>query len=127
MHLWEAKHPYACADGNYHSNEWTFRFGSWSDFIDEWGAADKDYNLVFRWDWRPETDDWARLTERGKTGGGELQICYVLQRKGCYATCFVQVEGTNEDAVRKWLADKAEHMRKIWSPLLTTPPSPPLP
>lgn len=117
MHIWDPKHPYYCNEGNYHSNDWTFRFPSWADFREDWGDADEDYNLVFRWDWRVNTGDDELPTEAGKRGDGELQICYVLQRKGCYATCFVKVRGEDEAEVRAWLAAKWEHMKRIWSPL----------
>ncbi len=126
-HLWEVKHAYACSDGNYHSNDWTFRFSSWSEFVDDWGAADEDYNLVFRWDWQVDVDDNDDPTEAGRRGDGTLQICYILQRKGCYATCFdgvrefsvrlVKVTRDDEKDVREWLLQKHRHLLSLWLPL----------
>jgi hypothetical protein len=120
MHLWEAKHAYYCADGNWYNNECTTRHHSWGDFILDMGEADEDYNLVFRWDWKPETDDEGNLTERGKAGHGTLQICYMQQRKGKYVTHFVEVDGSDEDAVRAFLEPKMRHLMSLWAPLSAT-------
>lgn len=52
-HLWEVKHRYYCNEGNYFSSDPSLgpRYKAFADFMEEWGDADPDYNLIFRWDW----------------------------------------------------------------------------
>ena len=56
-HLWEADHAYYCNDGNYLKNGYLHEHASWSDFAGDNEAIDFDLNLLFRWDWKGETDD----------------------------------------------------------------------
>ena len=102
--LWEADHPYYCNDGNFFDNGCTDNHDSWRDFVTEQGDADKDMNLVFRWDWK-------------SVGRERLQICWMTQRKGYYRTSFVYVERANEPEIRAWLADRFSHLLKLWEPL----------
>lgn len=118
MHLWEVKHSYYCNDTNWYSNDCTHHCDSWPEFARDWGNLDDDYNLVFRWDWKAEIDDDERMTERGKTGHGILQVCYMQQRKGKYVTVFVKVTGDDEQAVREWLAPKMRHLMSLWTPIV---------
>lgn len=119
-HLWEIDHPYYCNDANYLAdyrlNHGITEFDSWNDFMDEFGDADKDYNLVFRWDWkRSDPDDY---DEDETVPGDKLHIYYMMQRKGFFQTMIVRVVEEDEPFVINFLRDYAEHMKKIWEPLL---------
>ena len=124
--LWEIKHPYYCEDGNYYADGYTqtiFRYDSWSDYMEEFADADKDYNLVFRWDWKvADPDDY---DTEGEFGDPEevpteeyLHLYHMAQRKGAFWTHIVKVTHEDEPSVREYLAGYAEHMRKIWEPFL---------
>lgn len=129
MHLWEANHPYYCNDTNYLANgslgHGQHRYESWADFHEEWSLehTDMDYNLVFRWDWKKaDPDDWDLAGEYGvpeELPGDTLHLYYMMQRKGFFQVCLVQLTEDDEPAVREFLSAYADHMRKIWEPLLS--------
>lgn len=105
-HLWEFEHPYYTSDTNFLSNDYTHRAGSWGEFIDEMGGFDIDLNLVVRWDWR---------TPEGPGERHELQLTYVLQRKGIYMVWLVTVTPDDEAAVREFLQPHWERLRENWA------------
>jgi len=108
--LWDVNHPYHCNDGNFFSNDCVDNHDSWRDFVAEQGDADKDMNLVFRWDWTATDKDEAHPRH-------VLQICWTAQRKGIYRTSFVRVEERDEPAIRAWLVERFTHLLKLWEPL----------
>jgi hypothetical protein len=113
-HLWEYDHPYYCNDGNYYANDTVFYHDSWALYMKEFADADKDYNLVFRWDWKRPVDD-----EFGEFAPDDaLHLYHMAQRKGAFWVHIVRVEEADEDSVREYLTEYAEHMKKIWEPLL---------
>ena len=119
MHLWEAKHPYYCNEGNYYAREsCEAYYKSWADFMEEEGAADKDYNLVFRFDW-DENDGEDDPTFNGDTNyrNGKLKLFYMGQRKGLYRWSIVEVCRADEPAVIDFLRERWEHMQTLWAPL----------
>lgn len=121
-HLWEVDHPYYCADGCYYVGGLDWRdvhaeWESWADFIEEWGDADLDMNLLFRWDWEvPDPDDYVLEEE---TMPGERVFLYMYgQRKAKPMSHAVTVTREDEPVIREYLRVRAEHMRKLWEPLL---------
>ena len=122
-HLWEANHPYYCNDGNYFSNDTVFYYNSWSEYLDEFGDADRDMNLVFRWDWKiPDPNDYDLAGEFGEPEElpveETLHLYHMGQRKGAFYVHIVDVERSDEESIREYLTDYAEHLKKIWEPLL---------
>ena len=124
-HLWECKHPYYCTEGNYFSSQHTYQtiwpFASWADFIEEMGNADKDYNMLFRWDWEEPTED--NEGEELPTGdvdinerNGKLKLYFMIQRKGFHLTSIVDVCRADEEAVIEYLKPKLEHLKSLWAP-----------
>jgi len=118
MHLWEIDHDYYCNDANYYSRDSTMEYASFEAFMEEWdGAPAGSYDLLFRWDWKAETDeDSDELSEAGKAGKGVLKLYWMGQRKGLFKVSLVDVEGTDEERVRVWLQQHLEHMVKLWAP-----------
>lgn len=129
-HLWEVDHPYYCNEGCFfyssvdtgsyrvHTN-----IGSWSEFMAlGWGNSDLDMNLVFRWDWdKADPDDYEYEIEHDPSfelPGDVLKIFFFLQRKAYPHSVFVDVTEADEADVREWLTVRAQHMRKLWAPLL---------
>ena len=104
-HLWEIDHPYYCGDGNYHSNDYTQNYDSWTEFIAAEGDSDVDLNLLFRFDWNDYEND-----------GSLLQLCYMLQRKGAYRTVFIKVDHDDEPGIKVFLKERYEVMKSIWEP-----------
>lgn len=100
-------HPYYCTEGNYFQNGHHHRFKSWASFIEEWGNADEDMNLLYRWDiLRNEEDDELRL-----------KCFYMHQRKARCSSVGVDITNADLPAIREWLGGKWERMRRIWAPL----------
>lgn len=118
--LRDANHPYYCAEGNYYvggdkRHEVLYRYESWTDFYEEWGASDTDYNLVFRWDWIvPDPSDYA---EGEEMPGETLQVFWVLQRKAKLLSTSCAITPEDEPAVRAWLELRAKTMTAIWAPI----------
>ncbi|WP_175795953.1 hypothetical protein [Burkholderia anthina] len=126
-HLWEAKHPYYCTEGQYFSSQsshqtvWPFK--SWADFIDEMGDADMDYNMLFRWDWEEPTEDDDGEPLAGFNGdpyyrNGKLKLFFMAQRKGFHTCSVIEVCRADEPAVREYLKPRLAHLMALWAPLL---------
>lgn len=112
-HLWEIQHPYYCNDGNYyapgHSQPFE-RYESWARFVEDEGGSDLDTNLVFRWDWRKadSTDEhWGNKKD-------ELLIYFMGQRKGLYRWVEIEINDSDEPAVKEWLAERWQHLVLLW-------------
>jgi hypothetical protein len=118
-HLWEANHPYYCNEGNYYARDMHETYDSWDDFIADWGDADADMNLVFRWDWKradpddyePDDDGVVRVPE------DTLNVYWVLQRKAILRSTECVVTEADEPAVREWLSKRAKTITAIWEPV----------
>lgn len=123
QHLWEIDHPYYCSEGSYwvpgtRWHEVHADYSSWADFMDEWGGNDSDLNLLFRWDW--QRSDPSDYQDDEDVPGDQLHLFYMMQRKARNMSVYVVVTEADEPAVREWLTTKADHMRKLWEPLLVT-------
>lgn len=116
-HLWEADHSYYCNDGNFTKNGCLSEYESWAAFLNEAGTIDHDYNLLFRWDWKCETDDDGEATAAGKTGKGTLKLYWMQQRRGHFVVDHVAVGAEDEAAIRAWLEPAWAHLRGLWAPL----------
>ena len=114
-HLWEVNHPYYCNLGNYYSNEPGAEFKSWADFLAEYGDADFDYNLLFRFDWKEEEDRPHKGDDNYRNG--RLEIFWMGQRKGLYNFSIIEVCRADEPAVIEFLKPRWEHMKRLWEPL----------
>lgn len=116
--LWETHHPYYCAEGNYYARPADglhSAYDSWADFHAEWGDADEDMNLVFRWDWqRSDPDD---LDEGEEPEPDKLLVFWVLQRKAILRSTECVVTEADEPDVRKWLTERAKTVAAIWAPI----------
>lgn len=121
-HLWEHRHAYHCEMQNYRaraSDGCSQTYESWTDFIGEWNFCDMDYNLLFRWDWLPASDADGEPIAPVTGNGGELRVCFMLQRKGDYRCATVlNMREEDEAEVREYLTKHAKHMRMLWAPLL---------
>jgi hypothetical protein len=76
---------------------------TFDDFLEEWGAVDMDLNRIHRWDWDVDS--------------GQLNLFYVIQRKGYTYSVHVDVEKSDEPRVREFLKAHAEVNRKLWEGL----------
>lgn len=97
--LWDVEHSYYC-----HPID-TEDYKSWEDFLNEYGDADDDSNLIFRWDWTRDKEQ------------NELEIFYVMQRRGFLRRCCIQVKDGDHDAVWSFLKPKLMYLKKLWEPL----------
>lgn len=105
-HLWEIDHDYYCSEGRESEV-----FDSFDDFIEEWGKADKSYNLLFRWDWCDSANPDYEIEQ------DELRLFFVMQRKGYLTSVTVKVEKTDETRVIEWLNPYLRHLMELWTPL----------
>lgn len=110
-HLWEPNHDYYC-----HPDE-AGTFDSWAEFLEEWGESDKDYNLVFRWDWLPVEDEGTEdeLPPR-------VRINIIHQRKDNVLCVLVKITPEEEPAVREYLEQKWKELSDLWAPIPSTSP-----
>jgi hypothetical protein len=121
--LWEVDHPYYCTEGCYYVGSDDFRdvhaeWESWEDFINELSDADLDMNLLFRWDWEvPDPDDY----EDEPVPGERVLLFMYGQRKAKPMSHTITVTREDEPIIREYLRVRAEHLRKVWEPLLDEP------
>ena len=122
--LWECKHSYYCEEENYFasaSDKTVSEFKSLADFLSEEGDADKDCNLLFRWDWTEEDDDGDNQCAYNGDDyyrNGKLSLFFMGQRKGLYRSVTVEVCRADEASVIKYLAPRWQHMQELWAPLV---------
>ncbi|MEU7318333.1 hypothetical protein [Streptomyces sp. NPDC007083] len=122
VRLWQTDHPYYCTNGNYfvsglRRDEVHTSYDSWAEFLSEWGDADHDMNLVFRWDWKREDRD--NLLDGEEPGPDRLFVFWVLQRKAILRSTECTVTEADEPAARAWLASRAKMIAAIWTPFLS--------
>jgi hypothetical protein len=131
-HLWEIKHDYYCEEGSYFQSgnsarQTVFNFSSFDDFLENWGNADKDYNLLFRWDWNElSCNDLPTYNGDDNYRNGILKVFFMMQRKGFHSTCLVDVCRADEPKVIEYLSGSWAHLQSLWSPIsgsVTKPPS----
>lgn len=121
--LWDIEHSYYCREEAWNSSgDGNLEYKTFADFVAEMGTADKDYNLLFRWDW-DERDDNGEPTYNGDDyyRNGKLKTFWMQQRKGLFVCMTVEVCRADEPAVRAFLAPFWEHMRELWEPLAGDP------
>lgn len=92
---------------------------SFADFLAEERDADKDYNLLFRWDWQEEDEETGENNYNNDDyyRNGKLLLFFMGQRKGLYRWCEVEVCRADEPAVIEYLAPRWRHMQELWAPL----------
>lgn len=124
-HLWEIDHPYYCNHGNYFASSRdlpTEHHRSFAEFIAANGDADKDMNLIFRWDWKEGEDhDLAAFNGDVNYRNGELCIYYMGQSKGLYRWVTVEVCRADEPDVIAFLRPMWDHLRLLWAGISDQP------
>ena len=112
--LKNAHHSYYCNEDNYYSNDCNFKFETFTDFMEEAGDCDADYNLLFRWDVKNKTD------EEGEEIKDEycLYLFWIQQRKGRFVINEV-LNFTQQDVESfiKFVEPRFEHLKSLWEPL----------
>lgn len=114
-------HPYYAAEGCYYAKAGPgddfphYEHDSWADFLEENGDNDLDMNLLYRWDWDPQSAEDA--LEFGPEPE-QVQLYFMQQRKARPVSIYVTVTPEDEPAVRAYLEVRAAHLRTLWSPLL---------
>lgn len=109
------KHPYYAHEGNFFQNGHHHQHDSWQEFMENGpGAADEDYNAVWRWD----------LFKHEEDGSTCLALYYMLQRKAICMSCHVTVKPSDLPEVRKWLEGKWKYIQRLWAPLSGLPGEP---
>jgi hypothetical protein len=100
-------HDYYASDSNYYSKDAHLNYSSWKYFYYEFGDADVDLNLVYRWD--------VHKTDQGSYW---MEVFIIGQRKGKYIP--VHIESVSEDDVPQIIEYLTKHWLKlnsIWLPL----------
>jgi hypothetical protein len=101
-------HDYYASDNNYYSNEAAQHYHTWADFYEEFGDADIDMNLVYRWD----------ITERDKSKRYYMQVTIISQRKGIYMPVHIDyVDEKDVPQIREFMKPHFEKLLSIWKPL----------
>lgn len=113
-HLWEIDHPYYCSENNYFNNTCHSSFKSWQDYLYERGEEDLDMNLIFRWDWIIEPENY---NADPYYRDGLFEIFYMGQRKGLSTSVFVEVCKNDEEKIKEFLKERWLKIKAIWEPL----------
>lgn len=111
LHEIAVTHPYYCAPNNYYSNESSETFNTWNDFMNEWGDADEDMNMVFRWDVSLKDDE-------KPSNGYQMNVFYMLQRKGnFYPVTINYISEADLPQILEMITKWGEYMKKVWAPV----------
>lgn len=129
-HLWEVEHDYYGPEGSYWANgdkqrAYINEFASWADFVEgeSMYSALKGLNLLYRWDWHDWREDHAKYGNEEGSPDFQLELFWMMPRKGIMARSTIAVTPDDEDAVRAWLEPHAIYMAKLWSPMIAVPQS----
>jgi hypothetical protein len=122
-HLWEPEHDYYGPEAPYWGRpadygDFIQRFDSWADFVSDGGmcSAALGLNLLYRWDWHA----WHIEFPEDYPGGlekHEVELFWMMPRKGIMARSDIAVTPADEQAVHDWLAPHWNYMRGLWAPL----------
>lgn len=110
----ETQHDYQRAlIGNFYSDEpdgsyetWHAFKQLWRGFNDEQDVSNYDdtYHFLFRYD----------LNDREERGF-ELELCFMLQRKGIYSHIYVEnIQDSDMPEITKWLEGRKQYLLKLW-------------
>lgn len=119
-HLWEADHDYYGASQNYfatgsENDSYHTSHESWAEFLEDSGFAEASLglNFLYRWDWQK----WGEDDVDDDAPREELELFFIMPRKGILSSARVQVTEADEPAVREWLQKHVDYMRNMWAPL----------
>jgi len=107
-------HDYYCNNSNYYSNEAALEYRTWEEFYNEFGQADVDMNLCFRWDVKE-----ILIGEEETPTGRYCMYVYIMgQRKGKFVPVSIgSVLEENIPSITKYLGMHWEKLDSIWSPI----------
>lgn len=112
----DVDHPYYASEGSYCQRDMHNEVESWADFLSEYGSMDEDYNMLYRWDWRkPDPSDYEDEDELPVV---KLELYYILQRKALTMSVHVAVTDEDVPAITEYLKQRADHLRRVWAPIL---------
>jgi hypothetical protein len=105
-------HSYYCNLANYYSNSALLTYDNFEQFLEEWGDADMDYNLCFRWDVKESENDNGEML-----GTYKMEVFIMGQRKGKFTPIFIeQVLESDVPAIVKYLTPYAQYLKDLWKP-----------
>lgn len=102
------EHPYYCSGSNYFSNEANEVYESMTDFLEMYGNADIDMNLIFRWD----------ITWDEEIGEYTAYVFIMKQRKGIFSPC--EIKSISEKEAKEFEVIAKKHWLKLielWEPI----------
>jgi hypothetical protein len=129
--FWEtAVHPYHGPDSNYYAapsqnQENIETFSSWANAEAHLASLDQDYNLLYRWDYIPGAtpEEFAESEADGypldpEADGPRLTFYFVQQYRGTfYWVHLLTPQASDEEAIRAYLMDQFEYLKRTWAPL----------
>lgn len=123
-HLWEPDHDYYGPEAPYWGRPDDYRdyineYASWEAFVAEGGmhCAPEGLNVLYRWDWHDHREDRAKWGDDEYPRDFELELFWMMPRKGIMARSVIAVTTEDEASVRAWLAPHWEYMRGLWEPM----------
>lgn len=121
--LWDSKHDYYCEEGDAKNQA---KYETWDEFVAAEGDSDKDYNLVFRWDWRVRGDDDDERNPHPDPyyRADELLIFFATQRKGRLRSVSIRVCAADQPSVKAWLMERWTYLLSLWAPISGEPAQP---
>jgi hypothetical protein len=128
-HLWEPEHDYYGPEGchyadGYRNRDNTGHYASWAEFVANgdllYDSGDPGgLNFLYRWDWHA----W-HLTEYepDEPERWQLELFWMLPRKGIMLRTEIAVTPEDEPAVRAWLEPRWRYMQELWAPVSAVAP-----
>lgn len=109
MNLWEYQHDYYCNLENY-NGQTSQKYENWGAFLSEFKDVDRDYNLLFRWDWKTTDGPGFNRTH-------SLELFFIQQRKGAFVPILIEnVSIYEQDEVIEFLRPYWEKLKGLWQP-----------
>lgn len=125
-HLWEPEHDYYGPEGCYWATSaqqggFINRYSSWDEYVatDGMFGAIAGLNMLYRWDWHAWHLEYPNDYPNGSESH-ELELFWMMPRKGIMARDTIAVTPADEPAVRTWLEPHWRYVRDLWEPLSTT-------
>lgn len=118
-------HSYYCSPKNYTCSNASLLYPTWKEFLAEFENADKDRNMVFRFDIEllagvtykyPEYIEDKTADYCIEDGDLMLSIFFMQQRKGHYVPVVVErIERKDMPSIQKYLQGHFDYMKNLWS------------
>ena len=115
------EHSYYCSQNNYYSTDGQERYLNWSEFADEYGNCDLDYNMIFRFDIVYSSRYWNKYEDEEidssllQDGDLELQLFMIQQRRGRFVPIIIsEIRKRDIPDIENFLNKHYLYLKELW-------------